>query len=180
MDALIVYESMFGNTRRLAEAMSDALEATGVDATVLPASAAPSDLSDFGLVIVGAPTHAHSLPRPKSRVEAGEWAADPAQKLTLEPTAGNSGVREWLKTVMLVGGPRFAAFSTRADIPRIFSGDACTAIAKGLRRRLADVDARADFLVDLRNRLADGEEDRAREWAAGLLSVTKHHPSVAD
>lgn len=171
MDALIVYESMFGNTRRLAEAMGEALEATGVDATVLHASAAPSDLSEFGLVIVGAPTHAHSLPRPSSRADAGQWAADPTKELTLEPTAASPGVREWLEGVMLVGNPRFAAFSTRADIPRIFSGDACKAIMKGLRRRLADVHAHTDFLVGLDNHLVDGEEERARDWAAGLMPV---------
>jgi hypothetical protein len=171
MNALIVYESMFGNTRKLAEAIADALQTTGADATIAPAHEAPADLSDYQLVGVGAPTHAHSLPRPKSRTDAAEWAADPTKKLGLEPTAGSSGVREWLERVMLVGNPRFAVFSTRVDIPRIFSGDACAAIAKGLRRRLADVDSHQDFLVGLDSHLLDGEEDRAREWAAGLIPV---------
>jgi hypothetical protein len=171
MDALIVYESMFGNTRRLAEAIADSLETAGVDVTIAPAREAPSDLSDYQLVVVGAPTHAHSLPRPKSRTEAAQWAADPTKELTLEAEAGSPGVREWLEGVSLVGSPRFAVFSTRVDIPRIFSGDACTAIAKGLRRRLADVDARADFLVGLDSNLLDGEVDRAREWAGSLTPV---------
>jgi hypothetical protein len=171
MDALIVYESMFGNTRRLAEAIADSLETAGVDVTIAPAREAPSDLSDYRLVVVGAPTHAHSLPRPKSRTEAAQWAADPTKELTLEAEAGSPGVREWLEGVSLVGSPRFAVFSTRVDIPRIFSGDACTAIAKGLRRRLADVDARADFLVGLDSNLLDGEVDRAREWAGSLTPV---------
>ena len=174
MNALIVYESMFGNTRKLAEAIADALQATGVDATILAAHKAPSDLSDYRLVIVGAPTHAHSLPRPKSRAEAANWATDPTKKLTLEPTASSTGVREWLDGVTLLGDPRFAVFSTRVDIPRIFAGDACAAIAKGLRRHLSDVDARADFLVGLDNHLVDGEEDRAREWAGGLIPVPSH------
>jgi hypothetical protein len=173
MDALIVYESMFGNTRRLAEAIADSLETAGVDVTTVPAREAPSDLSDYQLVVVGAPTHAHSLPRPNSRSEAAQWAADPTKNLTLEAEAeaGSPGVREWLKGVSLVGSPRFAVFSTRVDIPRIFSGDACNAIAKGLRRRLADVDARADFLVGLDSNLLDGEVDRAREWAGSLSPV---------
>ena len=168
MDALIVYESMFGNTRRLAEAIGDMLRAGGIDVTITPAREAPSYLSDYQLVVVGAPTHAHSLPRPDSRSEAAQWAADANKKLTLEAQAGSPGVREWLKSVMLVGNPRFAVFSTRVDIPRIFSGDACNAIAKGLSRRLADVYARADFLVGLDSHLLDGEEDRAREWAGSL------------
>ena len=171
MNALIVYESMFGNTHKLAEAIADVLDTAEADITIMPAHEAPSDLSEYQLVVIGAPTHAHSLPRPKSRTDALEWAADPTKQLTLEPDAGSTGVREWLETVMLVGNPRFAIFSTRVDIPRIFAGDACAAIAKGLRRRLADVDAREDFLVDFDNHLVHGEESRAREWANGLIPV---------
>lgn len=72
MNALIVYESMFGNTRKLADAIADALRASGVDTSIMHAQEAPTDLSDYRLVVVGAPTHAHSLPRPKSRAEASE------------------------------------------------------------------------------------------------------------
>jgi hypothetical protein len=171
MNALIVYESMFGNTRKLAEAIADRLRAQDAEVTVSLAYDAPADLSDYDLVIVGAPTHAHSLPRTKSRSEAAAWAADPTKELVLEPMAEARGVREWLERVMLVGDPRFAVFSTRADIPSIFSGDACKAIAKGLRRRLARVESHADFLVGLDNRLLDGEDVRAAEWASGLVAV---------
>ncbi|GAA1974025.1 flavodoxin family protein [Microbacterium pumilum] len=171
MNALIVYESMFGNTRSIAEAIAEALESAGTSTTLAPAAAAPSDLSDFSLIVVGAPTHAHGLPRPESRVDAAEWAADPAADLVLEPTAGDSGVREWLDGIKLAGSPRFAVFSTRAAIPRIFAGDAGTAIAKRLRRHGAHVDAHEAFLVDLHNHLVDDEVARAREWAAGLVPV---------
>lgn len=171
MNALIVYESMFGNTRRIAEAIADGLKNAGVDVTLTLAYEAPADLSDYALVIVGAPTHAHSLPRAKSRSEAVTWAADPTKDLALEPMARAAGVREWLERVMLVGDPHFAVFSTRANIPSIFSGDACKAIAKGLRQRLAEVAAHTDFLVDLDSRLLEGEETRAREWASGLTPL---------
>jgi hypothetical protein len=171
MNALIVYESMFGNTRKIVEAIADRLRAADVEVTVSLAYDAPADLSDYELVIVGAPTHAHSLPRPKSRSEAAVWAADPTKELVLEPMAQASGVREWLQRIMLVGDPRFAVFSTRADIPSIFSGDACKAISKGLRRRLARVESHADFLVGLDNRLLEGEEMRAREWASELVPL---------
>lgn len=172
MNTLIVYESMFGNTRRLAEAMADVLRTGGDDVTVTHAHAAPSDLSDYALVIIGAPTHAHTLPRPESRTEAANWAADPDKMLVLDPAAGSSGVREWLNRLLLAGNPRFAVFSTRVDIPRIFGGDAATAIVKRLRRRGAEVDSRTDFLVDKGSLLVEGEEQRAREWVAELLGVT--------
>ncbi|WP_137843231.1 flavodoxin domain-containing protein [Microbacterium sp. 2FI] len=171
MNALVVYESMFGNTRTIAEAIADGLRSAGVDVTVSLAYDAPADLSDYALVVVGAPTHAHGLPRTTSRNEAVAWAADPAKNLLLEPMAQATGVREWLARMMLVGDPHFAVFSTRADIPWIFSGDACKAIAKGLRKRLAQVDSHSDFLVGLDNRLVEGEETRAREWANGLVPL---------
>lgn len=171
MNALVVYESMFGNTRAIAQAVADGLRTAGVDVSVSLAHDAPVDLSDHALVIVGAPTHAHGLPRRSSREEAAAWAADPTKNLILEPMAQSTGVREWLDRVMLVGDPHFAVFSTRADIPWIFSGDAGKAITKGLRRRLAQVDSHATYLVGLDNRLLDGEVDRAREWAGGLIPL---------
>jgi flavodoxin len=172
MKTLIVYESMFGNTRRIAEALAQALDAAGVEATVTPAASAPTDVSGFDLVIVGAPTHAHSLPRPSSREQAANWAADPAKHLVLEEHATGAGVREWTKSLELsTNPPRFAAFSTRADIPRLFAGDATVAIAKQLERLGAEVDPRMDFLMDPEDGLVDGELDRARDWAEQFAAI---------
>lgn len=172
MNTLVVYESMFGNTRRLAESVAQELESTGSAVTLTHASDAPREVSDFDLVVIGAPTHAHSLPQASSRSDAAGWAGDEAKDLTLELTAQKPGVREWLETVDSTGpGTQFAAFSTRVDMPRIFSGDAATSIRKRLRRRGADTGAHIDFLVDFQNRLLPGEEQRARDWADGLVAV---------
>src|SRR4051812_43047384 len=113
MNALIVYESMFGSTRIIAEAMAAELRVGGTDTTVVPAGEAPVDVRGYPLVIVGAPTHAHGLPGEQSRKQAVEWAADPAKNLALEPNAAQAGVREWLGRVAPTRDSRFAAFSTR-------------------------------------------------------------------
>lgn len=172
MNTLIVHESLFGNTRLISETIAEALRASGGDVTEASAAEAPADLAGFDLVVVGAPTHAHSLPRPSSRTEGAKWADDPRKDLTLEPDALRSGVREWLERVSIPEPkPRFAAFSTRADMPRIFAGDASVAIGRSLGKLDAEVVAHEAFLVDSGSRLLAGEQQRAEAWALTLLPV---------
>jgi Flavodoxin len=165
MTALVLYESMFGNTRQIAEAIGDGLgEVTEVRVDLVSAVADPT----ADLVVVGAPTHAHSLPRASSRQDAAEWARDSEKHLALEPDAAAPGVREWLDA--LTHAPAaWAAFGTRADIPRIFAGDASAAIEKRMRRLGSPAVAPSEcFLVTLDNELVDGELERAREWGRSL------------
>ncbi|QIZ99496.1 flavodoxin family protein [Leifsonia sp. PS1209] len=173
----IVYESMFGNTRRVAEAIADGLRETGVAATVVRVKDAPETFGAVDLLLVGAPTHVHGLSRPSTRTEAGRWGDEQERHLTLEPDAEGIGVREWLDTCGDLPD-RFAAFDTRADMTEIFSGSAANAIEKRLRklgsRRFA---AKNSFLVDKQSVLEDGEVDRARSWGR-TLGVESKVPSV--
>jgi hypothetical protein len=172
MNTLIVYESLFGNTRLIAETIAQTLRASGDEVTEASAAEAPADVTGFDLVVIGAPTHAHSLPRPSSRTEGAKWADDPHKDLTLEPGALQSGVREWLQDVTFSEPkPRFAAYSTRADTPRIFAGDASAAIGRLLGKLDARIATHEAFLVDSGSRLLPGEQQRAREWALTLLPV---------
>ena len=170
MRALVVYESMFGNTRTVAMSITRALERSGVATTMMPASTAPTDTSGFDLVFVGAPTHAHTLPQPSSRTEAASWAKQTERALVLEPSAKTPGVREWLKALDEVNSPaRFAAYATRVDIPRIFSGDASVSITKRLKAAGVRNTERECFIVSSVNVLLDGEAERAAKWATGLV-----------
>ncbi|WP_104164210.1 flavodoxin domain-containing protein [Arthrobacter sp. SX1312] len=171
MNTLVVYESMFGSTRMIAEAVADALRSTG-GVAVSTAAEAPVQLSGYDIVVIGAPTHAHTLPQPSSRQEAATWADDPTRGLMLEADALEPGIREWLERMTLAASePRFAAFSTRADIPRIFAGDATAVIRRQLHRRDLVLDAHQDFLVDSSSHLLRGEQQRARDWALSLVPV---------
>lgn len=171
MPALVVYESMFGSTRAVAEAIAAVLDRRGVASTLTTAAAAPRSTAGYDLVVVGAPTHAHTLPRRSSRAEAAEWASDNSRALTLEATAQDRGVREWLKSLEVPEpAPRFAAFSTRVNIARILAGDAAVSIAKRLRPRGVSHVEKECFLVSTSSTLLDGERLRAEQWAERLTS----------
>ena len=105
MKALVVYESMFGNTRRLAEAVAEGLR-TGADVDLRPVAAAPPEPDpEYQLVVVGGPTHAFSMSRPSTRADAVRQGPEG------EPTVG---IREWLDGLPTYGrGTLFAAFDSR-------------------------------------------------------------------
>ncbi|HLM17565.1 MAG TPA: flavodoxin family protein, partial [Acidimicrobiia bacterium] len=65
--AMVVYESMFGNTRAVAEAIADSLARHFDRVDVLEADVAPLTLDGVSLVVVGAPTHAFGMSRPSTR-----------------------------------------------------------------------------------------------------------------
>ncbi len=56
MKALVVYDSLFGNTERIARAIADALGETGDVALVRAGEANPSHLAGVDLLVFGSPT----------------------------------------------------------------------------------------------------------------------------
>ncbi|ACV81616.1 flavodoxin family protein [Nakamurella multipartita] len=164
MRALVVYESMYGNTRDLAAAMADGLSARGATVELVDADAAPAELTGrFDLVVAGAPTHAFSLPKPQSRADAARRLDDGALVST------GTGVREWADRVVLDKGQPTATFDTKVDKPRL-PGSAARSAARRLRDRGATIIGSRTFHVHgAFGPLVDGERERAREWAANLV-----------
>jgi len=171
MKAVIVYESMFGNARKIAEAIAEGLSSRAEAKVVNVNSDDIGTVDCADLVIIGAPTHAHSLSTVSSRKEAAEWAADPARKLHLDPGAEGIGVREWLS--QLPDLPRlYAAFDTRADMIRLFTGAASAPIERTMAKRHMQAIVPAEsFVVSMHNELAAGERDRASEWGTRIAEV---------
>jgi len=172
MNTLVVYESMFGNTHAVAEAIANGLRPTG-DVRVVPVRDAVADLVAWAdLLVVGGPTHMHGMPKSKTREGARERAEKPDSGLTLEPDAVGPGVREWLATLADGHGMQAAAFDTRGDGPAFLTGRASSGIASGLRDlgyRL--VTESESFLVDKKQHLLASEAARATEWGATLAAV---------
>ena len=168
MRAIVVYESMFGSTHHIAEAIADGL---GRSVAVQTVPVAQAELDDVELVVVGGPTDAWSMSRPSTRRGAPLHASDPRNHLVLEPGADSgTGVREWLASLGQVHG-KAAAFDTRISSPLILTGRASKGIGRQLRRHgLTVVAPPESFLVDKHSHLLEGEIDRARAWGVRLAT----------
>ena len=145
MRALIVYESMYGNTRAIAEAIA---EGWGEGAAVQHVRAAGTPPEDIDLLVVGGPTHIHGITTALSRQLAINAAHEDGHT-EIEPDAVDAqGLCHWLRELPHASGRRAAAFDTRLDRSPGMTGSAARGIAKRLRRHDYDVGWSESYLVD--------------------------------
>ena len=170
MRAVVVYESMYGNTHLVADAIADGLreDASGIDAVVAAVSEVDGALDGADLVVVGGPTHAHAMTRESTRHAAAEAANKEGSELHLEDDAEGPGLREWFDGIY--GLPAHgAAFDTRVDAPPLVTGRASKGIAKRLHRHGCELLVEPQsFLVSKENELAADELAHARRWGGAL------------
>ena len=165
--ALVVHESMFGNTERIALAVAQGLRAGGAEVDVVAVTDAPDTLpADVDLIVVGAPTHAFSLSRAATRQDAVRQGASPDRAVT--------GLREWLTDLTCAGPPpTVAIFDTRASKVRrlpLAAGPVAARLARRRGFRLAT--APVAFVVrDTQGPLLDGETEDAVAWGARLAGL---------
>ena len=171
MRVVVVYESMYGNTHLVADAIGAGL-GTAFDVAVVPVSqAGPTALAGADLVVVGGPTHVHGMSRESTREAAVEAADKPDSGLKAERDALGLGLREWFESLGHYPA-KAAAFDTRMQGPAVFTGRASKRIEQLLRARGFDVVAEPEsFLVTRQNRLVPDESDRAREWGTRLAAL---------
>ena len=170
MRAVIVYESMYGNTHAVANSVAEGMRDKACDVTVVPVGRAREALATpCDLLVVGGPTHVHTLSRASTRRAAAEAAAKPGSGLMLESGALGPGLREWLHDLPAGNKTLAAAFDTRMDGPTLFTGQASHGIAQRLRRRGYRIAGPLQsFLVSKQNTLDPAETERARTWGAAL------------
>jgi hypothetical protein len=170
MRAVVVYESMYGNTHLIADAIGAGL-GTVFDVRVVPVSEASAAVLDGAdLVVVGGPTHAHGMSRAGTRKAAVEAADKPASPLKVEPDALGPGLRDWFGSL---GQYRVkaAAFDTRIHGPAALTGRASKGVARLLRAHGFEMVAGPEsFLVTKQDRLDPQETTRARDWGATLAA----------
>ncbi len=168
--ALVVYESIFGDARKIAEAVAIGL-ADRSDVDVVEASEAPTHIPyAVTLLVVGGPNHGLRMPRQSTREAAvDQYGVD------IEDT--RMGLHEWLDAVRLPAGVRAAAFDTRMDHPKGLTAldHASRTEEKLLKRHDATIVAPAEHfrVIGAEGPLADGELERAVQWGrtlAGTLS----------
>lgn len=163
MRAIVVYESMFGNTKQLAEAVAEALgERMSVE--LIEVGEAPKVIDpEVGLLVVGAPTHAFSLSRPSTREEAAKQAPHGL-------VSKGIGVREWLEEIETPRGTPAVAFDTRTEL-RV-PGSAARAATRRLRKAGFRIAAHPESFSVKRTPgpLVPDEFHRAGRWAARIAA----------
>jgi len=164
--ALVVYESMYGNTHAVATDIASGLSAAH-EVTLVPVNRASRVLvAGTDLIVAGAPTHRHGMPTIVSRRVSAETAREPDSGLTMDPDADGPGLRAWLEGLN-AEGVLAAAFDTRLSGMPALTGRASRPIARLLTRRGCRVLlAPESFLVSGQNVLLEGEAMRACSWGA--------------
>jgi hypothetical protein len=166
--ALVVVESMFGNTRQVAEAVAEGLRESRIVEVVevVDVAAAPSAPS-ADVLVLGGPTHAFGMSRPATRADAVARGASVSER------DRSTGLREYLDALRHASQPSVVAtFDTRIR-KRGLPGSA----ARAARRRLVRAGSRAPlppesfFVADVAGPLLPGELDRARAWGARLAGA---------
>lgn len=145
MNAVVVYDTEFGNTEQIARAIASELEAHGIVRLLAVAEAEGINLAGVDLLVIGGPTQGHSA-RPALR----QWV-------------------EELPAELLAGMP-VATFDTRVHWPMLLSGSAAHTLAKSLRHHGARfiVPPESFFVTGREGPLAPGEIEHATVWAGTL------------
>jgi hypothetical protein len=160
MKALVVYESMFGNTASVARAVADGLADT-FDVTLADVRDMPP-LAGTDLLVVGAPTHAFGMSRPATRTDAVKQGVTRAG-------AEQTGIREYLDSAPQLAGLPVAAFDTKVKMVMLPG----SAARKALRRLQSlggrpIVPAESFRVTGTTGPLLAGELERAQRWARGV------------
>jgi hypothetical protein len=171
MKALVIYESLFGNTASIARAVAKGI-AAHADVTIADVSTMPS-AEGMDLIVVGGPTHAFGMTRPSTRQDA-------ARQGQTRPGSLEVGVRDWLDRSPMLTGAAAAAFDTKIDKP-FLPGSAAHKVHRQLRRlgcRLV-VPAESFRVTEATGPVLAGEKQRAQRWGetvAEAVLVAARHP----
>ncbi|MBN1649112.1 MAG: hypothetical protein JW874_13835 [Spirochaetales bacterium] len=156
MNALVFYESFFGNTKQLAETVSEIIGTQAKTELAGLAEAGDRNASEYDLIVIGSPTRAFS---------ASKAMKQAVVKLTR--TAGPD--------------THFAVFDTRMDVAEVnvriltvlagWFGYAADTITKILRRKKCTVIGNEGhfFVAGSEGPLKDGEKEKAVRWAEAIL-----------
>lgn len=146
MNTLIIYNSTFGNTQQIAEAITSALRTYGTVRCLNVSEVHALDVQDVDLLILGCPTQIHGLA--------------PAMRTFVEHILDRS-----------FEGLAVAVFDTRYRMSRLLSGSASTVLANRLEKAGANLllPAKSFFVADREGPLEEGELERAKRWTRQII-----------
>jgi len=151
MKALVVYDSVHGNTERIARAIAEAITPSDEVKVLRAGEANASELASINLLIVGSPTHGG---RPTPAVQD---FLSKGSELSLE-------------------GVNVAAFDTRMTTKLVgLFGYAAGRIAGNLKKKGGTLIGSpvGFFVTGNKGPLKEGELERAAGWAKGILQSKK-------
>jgi flavodoxin len=156
MNALVIHDSLFGNTAQVAAAIARVLREGGDVDVAGTDDVGPAELLDSDLLVVGGPTQHHSASPP---------------------------MRDWLDNLVRsdIEDKLVAAFDTRYEMHPWVSGSAGRFIARRLRKLggLLIAPAESFFVVDREGPLKEGELEHARDWGRELLAEYRSRTPAA-
>jgi flavodoxin len=159
MKAMVVYDSVFGNTGKIAQAIGHALGSPENAETLRVNEVTPEQLTGLTLLVVGSPTR------------------------QFNPTGATTS---FLKSIPKNGlkGVRVAAFDTRFTVSAIeevrilaffvkIFGYAAKPIANRLEKRGGElaVSPEGFYVADTEGPLLEGELERAADWAGQIIAT---------
>ena len=175
MKIVVVYESMFGNTKTIAEGIAQGLLEAGEMKFGTVDDLSPDEVRDATLIVAGGPTHAHGMPRANAR---RTLAKGDSYKKYGAVMPGEESLRVWLDRLP-AGHAQAASFDTRFDKPVVFTGSAAKKIGRRLGRKgYAMIGTESFFVKNTGGPLADGERERAVAWGRELAAKVKPAISV--
>lgn len=171
---VLVYESMFGNTKAIGEGIAEGLREAGEVRSGSVDELSPDEAQDATLIVAGGPTHAHGMARQNAHQSVAKM--DPHHKYG-PVMPGRESLRGWLERLP-AGRAAAAAFDTRFDKPKWLTGSAAKKIARRMRGKGYSIIGVQSFFVETTGGpLAHGERERAVAWGCGLAAQVK--PTVA-
>jgi len=166
VNAIVVYESLWGNTAAIARAIAEGIgEGTPALST---AEATAEKVAGADLVVAGSPILGFTLPTESMRASMGSNL--PAT--VSQPDLSHPSMRSWLESMPSHSGT-FATFETRVKGPW---GNAVKAIAKGLTAAglkpvASGAHSMAFIVTGKYGPLREGELERARAWGNELARL---------
>lgn len=152
MNALVVYDSQYGNTERIARSIGDAMRRFG-QVQVIRVGEESLDLTGVDALVIGCPTQG--------------WRPTQAMQTLLQTlTPGRTK------------GIAIACFDTRFKKPRWLTGSA----ASNMARKLSDAGMtvatppESFFVAGTEGPLLTGETERAATWASAFAGAVPRRP----
>lgn len=157
MKSMVVYDSAYGNTARIADVIGESLKKFGKSSVKQLEEVTDKDVKHADLIVIGSPT------------QGGRPTGPTLQFIEALPTK-------------VMRGKKIAVFDTRFDMDaqkfglRLLMrtiGYAAAKMASAAKRRGWDVisDPMGFIVNDTKGPLRDGEMERAAKWAASLTRV---------